>query len=50
MIKKIGILTSGGDAPGMNDALFGAIRTGYKLNKEMYIIKEGYRGLVEDKI
>ena len=36
MVKKIGILTSGGDAPGMNDALFGAIRAGYKLNKEMY--------------
>ncbi len=50
MVKKIGILTSGGDAPGMNDALFGAIRAGYKLNKEMYVVKEGYRGLIEDKI
>ena len=33
MIKKIGILTSGGDAPGMNDAIVGAIRTGFNLNK-----------------
>lgn len=47
MIKKIGILTSGGDAPGMNDALFGAIRTGYKLGKEMYVVYEGYKGILE---
>ena len=50
MIKKIGILTSGGDAPGMNDAIVGAIRTGFNLNKEMYVIYDGYRGLIEDKI
>ncbi len=50
MIKKIGILTSGGDAPGMNDALFGAIRAGYNLNKEMYVVIGGYKGLVEDNI
>lgn len=47
MIKKIGILTSGGDAPGMNDALFGAIKTGYKLGKEMYVVYEGYKGILE---
>ncbi|HBS10861.1 MAG TPA: 6-phosphofructokinase [Firmicutes bacterium] len=50
MVKKIGILTSGGDAPGMNDALFGAIRTCFKLNKEIYAIYNGYKGLIEDKI
>ncbi len=49
MIKKIGILTSGGDAPGMNDALVGAIRTGINLGKEMYVIYDGYRGLIEKK-
>ena len=48
MIKKIGILTSGGDAPGMNAALVGAIRTGYKLGKEMYVVFDGYKGLIEN--
>ena len=48
MVKKIGILTSGGDAPGMNAALVGAIRTGYKLGKEMYVVYDGYKGLIEN--
>lgn len=50
MIKKIGILTSGGDAPGMNDAIVGAIRSGFNLNKEMYVVYDGFRGLIENKI
>jgi len=50
MIKKIGILTSGGDAPGMNAALVGAIHSGINLNKEMYVIFDGYKGLLENKI
>lgn len=48
MIKKIGILTSGGDAPGMNAAVIGAIKTGYSLGKEMYVVYDGYKGLVTD--
>ncbi len=48
MVKKIGILTSGGDAPGMNAALVGAIRTGYKLGKEMYVVYDGYKGLIDN--
>jgi len=50
MVKKIGILASGGDAPGMNCAMIGAIRAGYKLGKEMYVIKHGFKGLVEGEI
>lgn len=50
MIKKIAILTSGGDAPGMNAALRVCIRTGLFLGKEMYVIYDGYRGLVEGDI
>lgn len=50
MIKKIGILTSGGDSPGMNSAIIGAIRAGYNLGKEMYVIYDGYKGLVEGNI
>jgi 6-phosphofructokinase len=50
MGKKIGILASGGDAPGMNCAMIGAIRAGYKLGMEMYVIRHGYKGLVEGEI
>lgn len=48
MIKKIGILTSGGDAPGMNAALVGAIHAGCKLGKEMYVVNGGYYGLIHN--
>ena len=50
MIKKIAILTSGGDAPGMNAALRACIRTGLFYGKEMYVVYDGYRGLVEGDI
>lgn len=50
MKKKIGILTSGGDAPGMNDAIVAAIRSGYKAGFEMYVIYDGYKGLYEGNI
>lgn len=49
MIKKIGILTSGGDSPGMNAAVIGAIKAGINLNKEMYVIFNGYKGLVNNE-
>lgn len=48
MIKKIGILTSGGDAPGMNAAVCGAIRAGHNLGKDMYVVYGGYKGLIEN--
>ena len=47
MIHKIGILTSGGDAPGMNAAIIGAIKTGIALHKEMYVVYDGYKGLID---
>ncbi len=46
MVKKIGILTSGGDAPGMNAAVIGAIKAGCALNKDMYVVYDGYKGLI----
>lgn len=48
MVKKIGILTSGGDSPGMNAAVIGAIKAGIALNKEMYVVYDGYKGLISD--
>ena len=50
MVKKIAILTSGGDAPGMNAALRACIRAGLYYGKEMYVIYGGYRGLVAGDI
>lgn len=46
-MNKIGILTSGGDAPGMNAALRSAVRVALDLGIEVYGIREGYRGMVE---
>jgi len=50
MIKKIGILTSGGDAPGMNAAIRGVVRTALGADLDVYGIYDGYLGLYEDRI
>lgn len=50
MIKKIGVLTSGGDAPGMNAAIRAVIRSGLDANLEMYVIYGGYKGIIERDI
>lgn len=48
MTKRIGILTSGGDAQGMNGAVRAVIRTALDRGVEVYAIYEGYQGLVDD--
>jgi 6-phosphofructokinase 1 len=48
MSKKIGILTSGGDAPGMNAAICGAIHAGIHAGYEMYVVNGGYYGLIHN--
>lgn len=50
MIKKIGVLTSGGDAPGMNAAIRAVVREGLHLGLEVYGIYDGYAGLHADRI
>lgn len=50
MIKNIGVLTSGGDAPGMNCAIRAVVRAGLKYGLGVYGIYDGYKGLVEDQI
>ena len=50
MIRRIAILTSGGDAPGMNACLRACIRAGLYAGKEMYVIYDGYKGLVRGDI
>ena len=46
MIRKIGILTSGGDAPGMNAAVRSVVRTAIKKNMAVMGIRRGYNGLI----
>jgi 6-phosphofructokinase 1 len=49
-VSKIGVLTSGGDSPGMNAAIRAVIRTGLYYGLEMYGIMRGYQGMIEDDI
>ena len=49
-VTKIGVLTSGGDSPGMNAAVRAVIRTGIYNNMEMFGIMRGYSGMMEDDI
>lgn len=49
-MRKIAVLTSGGDAPGMNGAIRAIVRVGIKRGFEVYGVYEGYKGLVEGHI
>jgi len=46
MIKRIALLTSGGDAPGMNATIRAVVRTAIYYNLEVFGIKKGYTGLI----
>lgn len=47
---KIGVLTSGGDAPGMNAAIRAVVRCGIDAGMEVYGIKRGFDGLLDGEI
>jgi 6-phosphofructokinase 1 len=47
-VKKIGVLTSGGDAPGMNAAIRAVTRTAIYNNLEVIGIREGFKGMIEN--
>ena len=49
-MKKIGVLTSGGDSPGMNAAVRAVVRKALYHGIEVAGIYHGYQGLVEGKI
>ena len=49
-MKKIAILTSGGDAPGMNACIRACVRSALNNGLEVYGVDRGYKGLVENKI
>lgn len=47
-VSKIGVLTSGGDAPGMNAAIRAVVRTALYNGLEVYGIMRGYTGMIEN--
>jgi 6-phosphofructokinase 1 len=49
-VTRIGVLSSGGDSPGMNAAIRAVVRTGIHYGLEVYGIMRGYSGMVEDDI
>lgn len=49
-IKTIGVLTSGGDAPGMNAAIRAVVRTAIVNGKKVKGIRKGYQGLLDEEI
>jgi len=49
-VTKIGVLTSGGDAPGMNAAIRAVVRTGIYNGLEVFGIMRGYAGMIENDI
>ena len=49
-VTRIGVLSSGGDSPGMNAAIRAVVRTGIHYGFEVYGIMRGYSGMVEDDI
>jgi 6-phosphofructokinase 1 len=49
-MRRIAVITSGGDAPGMNAAINAVFRAGRDNGMEIYGIRRGYQGLMEDDI
>lgn len=49
-IKNIAVLTSGGDAPGMNACIRAVVRTGIYHGKNMFGVMQGYQGLIDNNI
>lgn len=49
-MKRVAVLTSGGDAPGMNAAIRSVIRVGVSKGWAMYGVRNGYRGLISGNI
>ena len=49
-VTKIGVMTSGGDSPGMNAAIRAVVRTGIYYGLEVFGIMRGYSGMIENHI
>ena len=49
-MKKIAVFTSGGDAPGMNACVRAVVRSGLHYGLEVYGIRRGYEGMIDNEI
>lgn len=49
-MTRLAVLTSGGDAPGMNAALRAVVRVGTSLGHEVFGVRHGYQGLLDDDL
>ncbi len=49
-LKRIGVLTSGGDAPGMNAAIRAVVKSALAKGLIVYGIEQGFKGLIENKV
>ena len=49
-VRTIGVLTSGGDAPGMNAAVRAVVRTGIAKGYEVFGVKRGYNGILNKEM
>jgi 6-phosphofructokinase 1 len=49
-IRRVGVMTSGGDSPGMNGAIRAVVRAGTYYDLEVFGIRQAYRGLVNGDI
>ncbi|MCB4204230.1 6-phosphofructokinase [Deferribacterales bacterium Es71-Z0220] len=49
-MKRIALLTSGGDCPGMNAAIRSIVRTCLSMNIQAFGVEQGYKGLIEGKL
>lgn len=49
-MNKIAVFTSGGDSPGMNACIRAVVRTALYYGKEVYGVKRGYQGMIENDI
>ena len=49
-VKRIGVLTSGGDAPGMNPCVRSVVRTALYHGLEVYGIRRGWNGLIHGDV
>jgi len=49
-LKKIGVLTSGGDSPGMNAAFRAIVRSAHSLDIQVVAVRHGYKGLISGDI
>src|SRR5438552_495656 len=48
--RRIGVITSGGDAPGMNAAVRAAVRMGAHLGLDVVGVRDGYQGLLQGRL